>query len=104
MKDWKYQWSSKDNNGEIIVVRADTQEELLKEVEWAKSHFSSNLPPTGTTVPSSPIPTNPAALCKTCGAATLPEKRITAKDGRAWWVRDCSTGDRTHKGPIRPAE
>lgn len=41
--------------------------------------------------------------CKTCGGPVLPEKRIVGKDGRAWWVSDCATGDKSHKGPIRPA-
>lgn len=36
-KDFKYQWSSKLDNGEIMVVRADTREELVLDMEWAKS-------------------------------------------------------------------
>lgn len=43
------------------------------------------------------------ARCKTCGANVLPEKRITGRDGRGWWVQECVTGDKSHKGPIRPA-
>lgn len=35
--EFKYQWSSKADNGEIMVVRADTQEEIQKEIEWAKN-------------------------------------------------------------------
>lgn len=59
--------------------------------------------------PTAPYSANPyptpegESACKTCGAPTLPEKKIVGKDGRSWWVRDCTTGDRTHKGPIRPA-
>ena len=44
MKDWKYQWSSKADNGEIMVVRADTREELILDIEWAKSGFSIKTP------------------------------------------------------------
>ena len=36
----KYQWSSKLENGEIMVVRADTREELVLDREWAKSLVS----------------------------------------------------------------
>lgn len=38
--EYRYQWSSKADNGEIVVVRADTKEELVLDIEWAKSGFN----------------------------------------------------------------
>lgn len=36
-KDWKYQWSSKIENGEIVVVRNDDWEELILDIQRAKA-------------------------------------------------------------------
>lgn len=37
MKDWRYQWSSKLDNGEIYVVHADSRDELEDEIIYVKS-------------------------------------------------------------------
>lgn len=34
--EYRYQWSSKQQDGEILVVRADTTEELEIDIEWAR--------------------------------------------------------------------
>lgn len=36
-KEYKYQWSSKADNGEIMVIRNDDREELFLDIEWYKS-------------------------------------------------------------------
>lgn len=35
-KEYKYQWSSKADGGEIVVVRSDDKEDLILDIEWAK--------------------------------------------------------------------
>lgn len=37
-KEYKYQYSSKLDNGEIFVCRNDDKEELMLDVEWFRSH------------------------------------------------------------------
>lgn len=109
-REYKYQ-ADITVGGQMFHVRCDTWEEF--EEACANIGISSTVVTAKATVAvetpkapysAAPYPTPEADQpCKTCGAPTLPEKRIVGKDGRAWWVRDCSTGDKTHKGPIRPA-
>ena len=110
-REYKYQVNY-TANGKMYNVRCDDWKEFTEAIAEMEKAFSISFASTPT--PPTPTPTTyyptPASMpstapeaCKTCGNATLPEKRITGKDGRSWWVRDCSTGDKTHKGPIRPA-
>ena len=104
-REYRYQadWSF---GSQMFHVRADDWSDFQKAVKNVRDTYLDppvtevELPP----VARAPYPTPEVeGACKTCGAPTLPEKKITGKDGRSWWVRDCTTGDRTHKGPIRPA-
>lgn len=104
-REYRYQadWTV---GSQMFHVRCDDWDEFQEAVKNVKDTYLTDevpvrkLPP----VANAPYPTPQSdAACKTCGAPTLPEKRITGKDGRSWWVRDCTTGDKSHKGPIRPA-
>lgn len=87
----------------MFHVRADTQTRFEEIVDYFEENYGVTFHSSAqATLPVTSTPVT-GGVCKTCGAATLPEKRITGKDGRSWWVQDCSTGDKTHKGPIRPA-
>lgn len=108
-REYKYQ-ADYSLNGKMFHVRCDDWADFQEATKNIEDTYlvGANLG-TVTTTPvapyaAAPYPTPDAeSACKTCGAPTLPEKKIVGKDGRSWWVRDCSTGDRTHKGPIRPA-
>jgi len=43
-KEYRYQWSSKLDNGEIILVRSDNKEDLILDIEWAKSQTRGEKP------------------------------------------------------------
>lgn len=43
-KEYKYQWSSKADNGEIMVIRNDDREELFLDIEWYKSKGRAEKP------------------------------------------------------------
>jgi hypothetical protein len=108
-REYRYQ-ADFSLSGEMYHVRCDDWDEFKDAVANIKTEYIKVPAATTPVTPSYNNQYNPPppsvegdAPCKTCGAPTLPEKKILAKDGRAWWVRDCSTGDRTHKGPIRPA-
>jgi len=107
-REYRYQ-KDISMGGVMYHVRCDDWREFIEAVNNIAVLVKEEIPvavSTPSTVPPSPVyPTINvnAGICKTCGAPTLPEKRIVGKDGRAWWVQDCSTGDKTHKGPIRPA-
>jgi len=91
----------------MFHVRCDDWESFQDAVTNIKDKYvvaAAPVAPVATPYSKAPYPTPASdAACKTCGADTLPEKRIVGKDGRAWWVRDCVTGDKSHKGPIRAA-
>lgn len=108
-REYRYQ-ADYTFNGKMFHVRCDDWvlfQEAVKNIEDTYIVDSGigevktiDLP----TYSQAPYPTPEAdSACKTCGGPTLPEKRIVAKTGKAYWVRDCATGDRSHKGPIRPA-
>jgi hypothetical protein len=109
-REYKYQ-ADFTLGGQMYHVRCDDWDEFQTAVTNIKDTYildadlgTVTTKTYNTPYSKAPYPT-PASesACKTCGAETLPEKKIQGKDGRSWWVRDCSTGDRTHKGPIRPA-
>jgi hypothetical protein len=105
-REYRYQadWSL---GSQMYHVRADDWTEFQDAVKNIRDTYLTEEIPVKQVAPpfsANPYPTPEGeSACKTCGAATLPEKKIVGKDGRSWWVRDCSSGDRTHKGPIRPA-
>lgn len=121
-REYKYQWDWTIPGGGMAHVRCDDFEEFKE----AKKNIETLIPATPTTklighaMPDMSVPPFPSypprtlkpnpvnedgeMVCTTCGMILNPEKRIVSKkDGRAWWVRDCPSGDRTHKGMIRPA-
>lgn len=112
-REYKYQ-ADYSLNGKMFHVRCDDWIEFQDAVKNIEDTYivdsgmgtvatTTYTPPT-TPYSKAPYPTAEGEQpCKTCGAPTLPEKRIVGRDGRAWWVRDCSTGDKAHKGPIRAA-
>lgn len=97
--EYRYQWSN-SMQGEIVVVRSDTWEDLLLDIEKARTQFSMTHTPKKTIHAE-----EEESRCKTCGFPLLAEKRIVSKkSGKAWWVRNCSSGDRDHEAVFRPAE
>lgn len=105
-REYRYQVDYTIRN-RMYHVRCDDWldfKEAVKNLEddYITTDESQVIPPIKPTLSANPA--TPAIGCEICGQALLPEKRIVSKkDGRAWWIRDCSSGDRSHKGLIRPA-
>lgn len=98
---FKYQYSD-SINGRIIVVRADSREELLLDIEWLNKEFGKPLQ-----TPTRPVNTNVDPLsegaCQQCGAPVTPERKIKWKY-KEWLTRECTSGARHKTGYFKPAE
>lgn len=112
-RDYGYQADLSIDN-RMFHVRADTQERFEEIIAYFENNYGVSFkkplvpetPAVAATVPPAAPGVAAPAQCAICGMALLPEKRIVStKTGvaKAFWVRDCSSGDQTHKGPIRPA-
>jgi len=96
---YKYQWSVKKDNGEIIVVTADTQNELVLNMEWAKKLMddATTKPPVAQPAPqfapsTSPVAGyNPNATKYTCNICGGPMNFIDAisKAGKPYKMLKC---------------
>lgn len=105
-REYRFQIDFKTADGSMFHVRADDLADYMAACEELgipyKYDGEVKKPETPAFVDHTAIPV--VDTCATCGAALLPEKRIVAHaTGKAFWVRDCSSGNRDHKGPIRPA-
>lgn len=102
-REYRYQVDYTLPGGKMYHVRCDDWTEFQNAVLNIESLFNA-APLTPPKKSVSPIESEGTLACETCGLPLSPEKRIISKkDGRAWWVRNCPSGDLSHKGTIRPA-
>lgn len=84
----KLQYSYFLENGAQVVIRGETKDEFVLDVEWAKSLF-----PAKTSLPSDRVPaetkakTTPTEECPICHSPAWVNEG--AKNGRPWKYRKC---------------
>ena len=93
---YKYQWSVKKDNGEIIVVTSDNKTELVLDIEWARALMNVPLSTPKPVVAqpqviSTPPITNPNTTKYTCNICGGPMNFIDAisKAGKPYKMLKC---------------
>lgn len=100
-REYRYQVDYTLPTGRMYHVRCDDWTEFQEAVK----NIEGIIPAIATPTPVIPTQQTGTLACEICGRPLSAEKRIVSKkNNRAYWVRDCTSGDRSHKGTIRPAD